>query len=95
MSLCGLERIINMRVWAVHPGETGYPERLRALADPPSPLWIRGVWSPVRPAVALVGARAATARAIETTRALAATLAAAGVDIISGGALGVDFNRRG
>lgn len=75
---------------AVHPGEAGYPERLQALGEPPAPLWIRGVWTPARRAVALVGARAATAGALETTRALGAALASAGVDVISGGALGVD-----
>lgn len=64
--------------------------RLHALADPPTPLWIRGDWTPARRAVALVGARAATARGLEAARELGARLAAAGVDVISGGALGVD-----
>lgn len=90
MSLCGGERIINMGARAVHPGEAGYPERLLALAAPPTPLWIRGVWTPARRAVALVGARAATARALEAARDLGAALAQAGVDVVSGGALGVD-----
>ncbi len=64
--------------------------RLHALEEPPTPLWIRGDWTPARRAVALVGARAATARALEAARELGARLAAAGVDVISGGALGVD-----
>jgi DNA processing protein len=71
-------------------GEAGYPARLNALAEPPSPLWIRGAWTPGRRAVALVGARAATARSLEAARDLGARLATVGVDIISGGALGVD-----
>ena len=75
---------------AIHTGDPGYPARLLALAEPPSPLWIRGGWTPARRAVALVGARAATARGLETSRELGGRLAAAGVDVISGGALGVD-----
>ncbi len=64
--------------------------RLHALEEPPTPLWIRGDWTPARRAVALVGARAATARALEAARELGARLARAGVDVVSGGALGVD-----
>lgn len=74
----------------LHRGETGYPARLEALADPPFILWIRGAWTPGRRAVALVGARAATARGLEAARTLGAELASAGVDVISGGALGID-----
>ena len=75
---------------AIHRDETGYPARLHALAAPPSPLWIRGAWAPAPRAVALVGARAATARGLESSRELAASLASAGVDVVSGGALGID-----
>jgi DNA processing protein len=74
----------------LHTGDAGYPARLLALADPPTPLWIRGDWTPARRAVALVGARAATSHGLETARELASRLAAAGVDVISGGALGID-----
>ncbi|MGZ3406428.1 MAG: DNA-processing protein DprA [Polyangia bacterium] len=79
-----------MEARAIHSSERGYPARLHALGEPPSPLWIRGDWTPARRAVALVGARAATAHGLESARALGAQLAAAGVDVISGGALGVD-----
>jgi DNA processing protein len=75
---------------AIHTGESGYPARLFALAEPPSPLWIRGAWTPARRAVALVGARAATERGMTAARELGARLAAAGVDVISGGATGID-----
>jgi DNA processing protein len=75
---------------ALHTGDSGYPARLHALAEPPTPLWIRGDWTPARRAVALVGARAATARGLEAARELGARLAAAGVDVVSGGALGID-----
>ena len=75
---------------ALHTSDPGYPARLLALAEPPTPLWVRGDWTPARRAVALVGARAATAHGLASARELGARLAAAGVDVISGGALGVD-----
>lgn len=90
MSLRAGFRIINMDERAVHKGEMGYPARLLALAEPPSPLWIRGGWTPARRAVALVGARAATERGMDVARELGAALARAGVDVVSGGALGID-----
>ena len=91
MSLYGQEgRIYNMDPRALHRGEDGYPARLEALADPPSILWIRGVWTPARRAVAIVGARAATARGLEAARTVGGELAAAGIDVISGGAMGID-----
>jgi DNA processing protein len=83
-------RIINMEARAIHSGHEAYPARLHALGEPPTPLWIRGDWTPAPRAVALVGARAATAGGLEAARALGAALAAAGVDVISGGALGID-----
>jgi DNA processing protein len=79
-----------MDAQAIHTTDPGYPTRLHALGEPPSPLWIRGAWTPAGRAVAIVGARAATARGIESARALAAELCARGIDIISGGAQGVD-----
>jgi DNA processing protein len=82
--------IINMGTRAIERGDAGYPARLHALGEPPSPLWIRGAWTPGRRAVSLVGARAASARGIEAARRMATTLARAGIDVISGGALGID-----
>lgn len=79
-----------MEARATHTTDPSYPARLHALAEPPSPLWMRGRWTPSARAVAIVGARAATGRGIETARALSSELAARGADIISGGALGVD-----
>ena len=43
-----------------------YPPLLRAIADPPPVLWVRGVAAVLsRPAVAIVGSRAATPYALE------------------------------
>jgi DNA processing protein len=79
-----------MEARAIETSDPRYPGRLQALAEAPSPLWIRGDWAPAGRAVAMVGARAATGRAIELARAMAADLCARGVDVVSGGALGVD-----
>jgi DNA processing protein len=52
-------------------------------------LYVRGTLSD-GPAVAIVGARAATARGMERAYALARHFAARGVRVVSGGALGID-----
>jgi len=72
-------------------GDPEYPRRLAAIHDPPVVLWVRGTPAALhQPAVAVVGARAATPGAIQTARDLAAGLAAAGVVVVSGLARGVD-----
>ncbi len=73
-----------------------YPTRLLQLPDPPAVLFTRG--DAARgyaalsrgPAVALVGARQASPHALETARELGRGLAAAGITVVSGLALGVD-----
>ncbi|MGE0040735.1 MAG: DNA-processing protein DprA [Vicinamibacterales bacterium] len=72
-------------------GEPGYPPLLAAIADPPPVLWVRGdPGACARPAVALVGCRAATAAGLEMARRLAAGLAGAGLVVTSGLARGID-----
>ncbi|MCU1280655.1 MAG: hypothetical protein JWM53_4201, partial [bacterium] len=44
-------RIINMDARAIHSSEQAYPTRLHALGEVPTPLWIRGDWTPARRAV--------------------------------------------
>jgi len=70
------------------PGVPGYPQRLFALALRPA-LEVRGRLAE-RPAVAIVGARAASAAGMARAHALGRHLAARGVDVVSGGALGID-----
>lgn len=65
------------------------PPRLADLEEPPERLYLEGVL-PRGPAVAIVGTRHPSAEAVEFTRGLASELAAAGVAIVSGGALGID-----
>ncbi len=68
-----------------------YPAALAAIADPPFVLWMRGVVAALeRPAVALVGSRAASPHGLAVAERLAADLAARGVVVVSGLARGVD-----
>jgi DNA processing protein len=70
---------------------SAYPERLRRLVDAPPLLVVRGNPSVLRePAVAIVGARAATHYGRVVARDLAGTLARAGLVVVSGLAVGVD-----
>jgi DNA processing protein len=73
-------------------GDPRYPPALAAIIDPPPILWLRGALSSLvdRPAVAIVGSRAATPYAIEVAGQLAIDLAARGLTIVSGLARGVD-----
>ena len=68
-----------------------YPAQLRALADAPAWLYVKGDpdWL-VRPMLAIVGSRTATPQGLRDTRAFAEALSQAGLTIVSGLALGID-----
>ena len=75
----------------LNPFDGPYPPLLREIPDAPLVLWAAG--DPERlalPAVAVVGARAATRYGREVSSAIAADLSLAGVCIVSGMARGVD-----
>ena len=68
-----------------------YPAALAAIVDPPFVLWTRGAIAALeRPAVAMVGSRAASPYGLAVAEHLAADLAARGVVVVSGLARGVD-----
>jgi len=68
-----------------------YPVALTTIADPPPVLWMQGSSAAFdRPAVAIVGARAASAYGLSVAERLAADLASRGLAIVSGLARGVD-----
>lgn len=68
-----------------------YPALLACTPDPPPVLWFRGDLTVLtRPAVAIVGSRAATSYALQVGRRLATELAERGVVVTSGLARGVD-----
>jgi DNA processing protein len=84
--------IAAARLAAVCRCAPGYPERLRELADPPAVLHVAGHPRALEPvlSVAIVGARRGTAYGLEVARTLGRGLAAAGVPVVSGMAMGVD-----
>ncbi len=68
-----------------------YPAALTTLVDPPFVLWTRGMVAALqRPAVAIVGSRAASPYGIAVAERLAGDLASRGVAVVSGLARGVD-----
>lgn len=67
-----------------------YPLPLLALRTAPPWVFVRGVMSPLSPAVAIVGARRASDHGRRLARRIAFELARAGVLVVSGGALGID-----
>ncbi len=72
-------------------GAAGYPQRLTNDLDPPPLLFVQGSLDALAgPTVAIVGTRNATRLGCDTAANLAEGLAACGVTIVSGLALGVD-----
>ena len=86
------EEIAAAKLTAVCRCDGGYPERLRELADPPAVLHIAGDPAALEGgnSVAIVGARRGTSYGLEVSRTLGRGLAAAGVVVVSGMAMGVD-----
>jgi DNA processing protein len=84
---------------ALFLGQPAYPPALAALDDPPPFLWALGRAANLgllaRPAVALVGARNASALGLRMARALAGGLGARGLATVSGLARGIDTEVHG
>jgi DNA processing protein len=77
----------HLLTWA----DDAYPAPLREVDDPPPVLYVRGdVRAEDAEAVALVGTRRATPYGRDVAHQLASGLAAAGVTVVSGLALGID-----
>lgn len=86
-----VDRLVAARLGAVCRCAGGYPDGLRELTDPPAVLHVLGDPAALAgDAVALVGARRASAYGLEVARALAHGLAAAQVTVVSGMAMGID-----
>lgn len=92
------ELLTQAQAWLAQPGhsllvlgDTDYPARLLATADPPLLLWLQGRRELLgRPSLAIVGSRNPTAQGEDNARAFARALAQGGYTIVSGLALGVD-----
>ena len=75
----------------VTPLEEDYPKRLRLLHDHPMGLWVKGELPKESQAtVAIVGSRNATSYGEQAAKLFGRELAASGVQVISGLALGID-----
>lgn len=87
-------RLVNAGAPEVQPvavDDPDYPPLLREIGDPPPVLWVRGARSALtRPAVAVVGSRAASAYALEVAMRLGRELAESGMVVVSGLARGAD-----
>jgi len=70
--------------------DAAYPAGLRTIADPPLALTVRGTLAADELAVAVVGARRASAYGRRIAEELAGGLAQAGVTVVSGLAAGID-----
>jgi DNA processing protein len=74
----------------IRPDAAWYPRRLREACGDRHLLHVRGTVTEPSLAVAIVGARAATAAAMQQAFSLARGLAERGATVISGGATGID-----
>lgn len=92
------EVVAHSLEWASQPGQhiisladEAYPKALLEIADPPSLLYVRGNLALLQKrGLAMVGSRNATPQGVQTAENFAKTLAAKGLTIISGLALGID-----
>ena len=78
----------DLRILAREDAE--YPSMLAALPDAPLILYVKGELPEGRVRLALVGSRRATAYGRQVARGLAGDLAGYGVEVVSGGARGID-----
>jgi DNA processing protein len=83
--------LVTIAIRVVLPEQAEYPPRLLALGWRPT-LHVRGTLQapPAARSLAIVGARAASGPSMERAHAVARHAGAAGVHVVSGGALGID-----
>jgi DNA processing protein len=87
-----LRQVERLGVQVLTWDDEDYPRNLRAIAQPPPVLYLKGALTPADEwAVAVVGTRHGTPYGREAARELASGLAANGVTVVSGLARGVDF----
>lgn len=86
-----LENVAEGNCRVVCPADESYPLNLLNIADPPVALFCRGEMACLdKPAVAIVGSRAATSYGKRVSFELARELARHGVCVVSGMAMGID-----
>ena len=87
-----MERLEKNHIIAVTQIDDEYPDRLRAIAEAPPTLYLRGDHRILNPEkiIAIVGSRKATVDGVHFTQTIANDLARSGVCIVSGLAAGID-----
>ena len=86
-----LQQLAHMQIRLVTQADSEYPERLKQIHDPPPFLYVRGHLTPEDSlAIAMVGARTASAYGRRVARELAQELVRYGVTVVSGLARGID-----
>ncbi len=86
-----LEKVHELGIQVITPADAGYPAKLLEIYDPPPALYVRGSFAAAdERAVAIVGSRRATHYGLEAAREFGRDLAAQGVTVVSGLALGAD-----
>ncbi len=86
-----LEASARLGISLLAPGEVGYPPRLSTIDDAPPLLAVRGALATMmRPMIAIVGSRNASAAGLKFSQKLAHDLGQAGFVVISGLARGID-----
>jgi DNA processing protein len=86
-----LEASARLGISLLAPDEVGYPPRLATIEDAPPLLAVRGALAALmRPMIAIVGSRNASAAGLKFSQKLAHDLGEAGFVIISGLARGID-----
>ncbi|MCL1852828.1 MAG: DNA-processing protein DprA [Peptococcaceae bacterium] len=91
VDLAQLEETLNrLDIKLTTPGERAYPALLSTLSDAPPVLFYRGVLDGSKEAVAVVGARRATAYGKSAAAYFGRELAARGLAVVSGLARGID-----
>lgn len=89
----GVLRACRENGWEIlTPDSPYYPQKLRELRNFPPVLFLQGDKEALLPEVklAMVGTRKATGYSLRVASMLAQSLSAAGVNVVSGGALGID-----
>lgn len=85
-----------MSGWRIAPGDAGYPTQLADLGEPGGPVLFglgrreRVAGLAAEETVTIVGSRRATSHGLQVAERLGADLAAAGVTVVSGMAIGID-----
>jgi len=85
-----LEEVRQAGLLLVTLNEALYPPLLREIPDPPPFFTYRGTLESTAPCISIVGSRNPTAYGIETASRMGHELAAAGFQVVSGMAMGID-----